>query len=333
MSTVSIIVPVYRVEKELERCISSVLAQSFGDFELILVNDGSPDGSGAICSAAAERDNRIRYFEKTNGGLASARNYGLERATGEFICFVDSDDYIDSGCLKYCLNAIKEADADMVICGYLMEVFGKTSQVFAAPAVLNSDNINSAIIELKRKNLIDPAWNKLYRRSFIENNNLRFPEGEIYEDTDFNLRALRFSPKIAVRDRCFYHYELHMGSITRRYNPEKLSTIKQRALLLMDVTSGIDGYCSYYYIKSVLSAVIDMFLSCKKNDIKRTLRLETADPVFKTAAKNADGGAGVAAVLTVAAAKSNNPVIIYIFCRLVYFLKFKLQRIFLKVRE
>lgn len=332
MCVISVVVPVYKVEKDIERCIASILGQTFSDFELLLINDGSPDKSGDICRAAAEKDGRIKYFEKPNGGLASARNYGMSRASGEFICFVDSDDYIDAECLEFCLSKIRKTQADMVLCGYIMENGKSASYVVPEAGIYRGAEINSAMAQLKRKNLIDPAWNKFYRRDFLEKNGMQFPEGEIYEDTDFNLRLLRAKPEIAVSDKCFYHYVLHMGSITRRYNPEKLATIKRRALLLKEVTEGIEPYCDYYYIKSVFSAVMDMFLCCKKSDIMRVITAETADPAFRAAAGNA-AGSGKAASLTVRAAKSCNPARIYRFCKLAYILKFKLQRLFLRVRE
>lgn len=332
MCVISVVVPVYKVERDIKKCIDSVLGQTFGDFELLLINDGSPDKSGDICRAAAEGDGRIRYFEKPNGGLASARNYGMERARGEYICFVDSDDYIAPNCLEYCLSRIRETEADMVLCGYIMENGNGESYVFENDGVYCGKEINSAMIGLKRKNLIDPAWNKLYRRDFLEKNAMRFPQGEIYEDTDFNLRLLKKEPKIAVSRECFYHYVLHMGSITRRYNPEKLATIKRRALLLREVTEGIEPYCDYYYIKSVFSAIMDMFLSCKKSDIKAAIAKEAADPDFRRAAENAAADGKVAGI-TVRAARGCRPSRIYRFCRLSYILKFKLQRLFLRVRE
>lgn len=331
MCVISVIVPVYQVERDVERCIDSILAQSLRDFELLLVNDGSPDRSGELCLAAARRDERIRYFEKPNGGLASARNFGMERARGEYLCFVDSDDFIEPDCLAFCLERARETGADVVLCGYLMENGKGVREIKSAPAILAAGNLNTRMQELKTKNLIDPAWNKLYRRAFVEQNVLRFPEGELYEDTDFNLRLLACKPKIALYDRCFYHYVLHMGSITRRYNPEKLATIKRRALLLREVTAGIEPYCDYYYIKSVFSAIMDMFLSCERREIKRVIAAELDGADFRRAASGA-AAPGRAAAVTIAAAKSGSPTRVYRFCRLAYFLKFKMQKLFLRVR-
>lgn len=330
MSLISIIVPVYNVEKDLERCINSILAQTYENFELIIVNDGSTDSSGNICRSFT--DKRIRYYEKANGGLASARNYGLQRATGDYLYCVDSDDYIDSDCLEYCLKKARETDADIVLCGYLMENGNKKQTINATAGVYEGEEINSRLAELKAKNIIDPAWNKLYRMDFVKNSGIVFPEGEIYEDTDFNLRLLKHKPRIVLSERCFYHYILHMGSITRRFNPEKLSTIKRRAILLKEVSSGIDEYCDYYYIKSVLSSIMDMFLSCEKQDILAAIKKEVQDPYFLSAAKNAAAN-GRNAVLITRAVKSGNAKRIYLFCKLAFVLKFRMQKLFLKVRQ
>lgn len=331
MCKVSVIVPVYNVEKDVQRCIDSILSQRCQDFELILVNDGATDNSGKICIDASKKDERIRYFEKKNGGLASARNYGLERAVGEYICFVDSDDLIDRNCLSFCIEKAEKTDCDVVICGYYMENGKSLSPITAKEGIYCGDEIFDALTELKAKNLIDPAWNKLYKHSFLKQNGMLFPEGEIYEDTDFNLRLLRHKPKIAVFGECFYHYVLHMGSITRRHNPEKLATIKKRALLLKDVSVGMEEYCDFYYIKSVFSAIMDMFLSCDKKDIKKVIAAEINDENFRNAAKNASFD-GRNAKMIIDAAKSLNAKKIYRFCYLSYILKFKMQKLFLKVR-
>lgn len=331
MCKVSVIVPVYNVENDVQRCIDSILSQRCQDFELILVNDGATDNSGEICSKAAQNDKRIRYFEKKNGGLASARNFGMERAVGEYICFVDSDDLIEDNTLSFCLEKAQETDADVVLCGYYMENGKSLSPITAIPGVYNGDEIFEALTELKAKNLIDPAWNKFYKHSFLKQNGMLFPQGEIYEDTDFNLRLLRHKPKIAVFSECFYHYVLHMGSITRRHNSEKLATIKKRALLLKDVSEGMDEYCDFYYIKSVFSSVMDMFLSCDKKDIKKVIAAEVKDEHFRNAANNA-AFEGRNAKMIIKAAKSLNVSKIYRFCHLSYILKFKMQKLFLKVR-
>lgn len=128
MPKISIIVPVYNVEKYLEKCVRSILAQTFTDFELILVDDGSPDSSGAMCDQFAEQDQRVKVIHKENGGLSDARNAGIEIATGEYLGFVDSDDYIADDMYELLYTNIVKEDADLSICG-IYDVYEGKSQL------------------------------------------------------------------------------------------------------------------------------------------------------------------------------------------------------------
>lgn len=328
MCKISVVVPVYNCEKTLSKCLSSVLNQSFKDFELIVINDGSPDNSDSICQEFAQKDKRIKYIRRENGGLASVRNLGLSQARGEYLCFVDSDDYIDENALLYMYNIALKENCDIVLCGYFVENANVTQKVFSAI----TENSPQRLIELKSKNLIDPAWNKLYKMSFIKGTDVSFPEGELYEDTYFNLKLLPFNPKIFVSQDCFYHYVLNMGSITRRYNSEKLALIKERARLLKSVTNGIERYCDFYFIKCVFSAFIDMFFSLSKREIKKNIDKEISSQEFKKAAENACFG-GILSRFIINAAKSGNVSRIYNFCRMSFFLKYKMQKTFLRVKN
>lgn len=331
MCKISVIVPVYNAASTLEGCVSSILAQTFTDFELMLINDGSKDNSAELCKKLSASDNRIIYIEKENGGAASVRNLGIDRAKGDYLCFVDSDDYIDSDMLEFMYNKAIEHNADIVQCGYIMENDGVSSRISVSDGVLDGEEINSRIVEIKSKNLIDSPCNKLYRKSFVVDSGVRMPENEAFEDTDFNLRLLSFKPKMVLSERCFYHYVLHMGSTTRHYNPDKLKIMKKRAALLKSVTSGVDDYCDFYLIKSVFSAVIDMFLSCKAKDIYAEIKKECTNDEFFTSAKNASAS-GIGAKLIKVAACSKNAMVIYVWCFAFYVLKYKLQKLFLKVR-
>lgn len=331
MCKISIIIPLFNAEKTLERCINSVLAQSFDDFEMFLINDGSTDGSEDICLKFADKDKRIKYIKKENGGAASARNLGITKAKGDYLCFVDCDDYIDSDMLSFMYGNVKKTDADIVICGYYMENGNSVAKFCANDGIVSGNDINSRIVELKSKNLIDSPWSKLYKREFVLKSGIKMPENEIFEDTDFNLRLLKFKPKIAIYGRCFYHYVLFMGSTTRRYNPDKLNTIKKRAELLYECTSGVESYCDFYYIKSVFSAIIDMFFSCKLKEIKNTIKCECNENQFKKASSGAKFSS-LGSKIIILTAKSRNTAVIYLFCYLSYILKYKLQRLFLKVR-
>lgn len=331
MIKISVIVPVYNAGTALNRCISSITSQSLKDFELILVNDGSSDNSGDICRTFAAADNRIKYIEKENGGAATARNLGMDTAKGKYICFVDGDDYVDSDMLEFFYDTAKKNGADIVQCGYIMENGSSVSVISAADGVVVGSEINTRIVELKSKNLIDSPCNKAYRRDFLVNSGVRMPEHEAFEDTDFNLRLLTFSPKLVICNKCFYHYVLHMGSVTRKYNPDKLEIMKRRAALLKSVTDGVDEYCDFYFVKSVFSAVIDMFLSCDKKEIKAAVRRECLSDGFYAAAKNARAE-GMGARVIISVARSRNAAVIYTAVHAFYLLKYKLQKLFLKVR-
>lgn len=332
MAKISVIVPVYNSEKTVKRCIDSVLAQSLNDFELILINDGSTDKSEEICLEAKRNDSRIKYIRKENGGLSSVRNLGIDIAESEYISFIDSDDYADRDMLEFMYKKAGETSADIILCGYKTESGKTVVEKKCEDMLLDGKSYSLYMPELKSKNLIDSAWNKLYRRDFIVNSGVRMPEGEIYEDTAFNLSLLAHKPIIAVYGRCFYHYVQNMGSITKRYNPEKLSTLKRRARLLKEVTSGIDSYCDFYYIKSVFSSFIDMFLSLKASEIKQIIKSEISEAEFIKAAENADFD-GKVNRLIISAAQSGNACRIYAFCRASYVLKYKMQRLFMRVKK
>lgn len=332
MCKISVVVPVYNCEKTLSKCLSSVLNQTFKDFELIIVNDGSPDNSEKICREFEEKDKRVKYIRRENGGLASVRNLGLSEAKGDYLCFVDSDDYIDEAALSFMYRTAEKEKSDIVLCGYYIENGKNVERNSCESVSIGKENINSHIVELKSKNLIDPAWNKLYRLSFLKETDVQFPVGEYYEDTCFNLKLLAFAPIITVCNECFYHYVLQMGSITRRYNEQKLEIIKERARLLKSSTNGVEPYCDFYFIKCVLSSFTDMFFSLSKKDIKAYIRQEITTDEFIKAADNACFS-GISSKLIISAARSRSVNRVYGFCSLSYFLKYKMQRVFSAVKN
>ena len=166
MAEVSIIVPVYQVEKYIRQCIDSILAQTFTDFELILVDDGSKDNSGKICDEYAEKDKRIRVIHKENGGLSDARNKGLDNAAGKYFMFVDGDDYIAPNMAECLHNSILKADADIAACNYryIFESDGKKDFTTENKAeVLNANEIFYNRKNERNYGFWTVAWNKLYK--------------------------------------------------------------------------------------------------------------------------------------------------------------------------
>lgn len=213
MCRVSVIVPVYQVEQYLARCIDSILAQTFEDFELILVNDGTKDGCPAIMQAYADKDARIRQVHKENGGLSSARNAGLDVAKGEYIAFVDSDDYIAPTLLEDAVRAAEETGAEQVLFNYQLVVDGVQKGAYL--------DMTDETIDLQALGLANyfyrywmpyrhgqEAWSKLYRRSVIEENGLRYaPNNEVFaEDTLFSAMYLLHTKKIAALSKPYVYY-------------------------------------------------------------------------------------------------------------------------------
>ena len=327
---ISVIVPVFNGEKTLRRSLDSILAQSFRDFELVLIDDGSTDKSGEICKLYEDKDNRVRYIKKENGGPSSVRNLGIKEAKGDYIAFADCDDYMDEGAFEFMYNKAADTSADMVICGYYTELHNTVQKVFCEETTIEGE-YGEKIIPLKSKDLLDAPWNKLYKTEFLRKTEVEMPIGEIFEDTAFHLELLKYSPKISVYSQCFYHYVQNLGSITKKYNPEKLMILKKRAKQLKSVTEGIDSYCDFYYIKSVFSSFIDMFLSCGKEEIKRLIKEEIKENDFQNAAQNAHFEGRYNQII-IKVAKSGNSNKIYNFCKLCFILKYKLRKLFLKVR-
>lgn len=238
MCRVSVIVPVYQVEQYLPRCIDSILAQTFSDFELILVNDGTKDGCPAIMQAYAERDARIRQVHKENGGLSSARNAGLDVARGEYIAFVDSDDYIAPTLLEDAVYAADKTGAQQVLFNYCLVVDGEEKEAYL--------DFQDETIDVDRLGLANyfyrywmpykhgqEAWSKLYRRDLIENNGLRFaPNNEVFaEDTLFSAMYLMHTHIIAALSKPYVYYVQRGDSLMGMRKPRlahRLTTLAVR---------------------------------------------------------------------------------------------------------
>ena len=213
MPLISVIVPVYKVEKYVERCIRSIIGQSMTDFELLLIDDGTPDKAGIICEEWAKRDRRIKVFHKDNGGLSDARNYGIDRATGDYLTFVDSDDYVDTDYLAYLYGLIQDVpNCAVSACNHYI-VRGKKR-------TKNIKMKNASVVYTKEDVLAEglwhgkydvSAWAKLYRKDVFET--LRYPKGHLYEDTYVFGEIAEKVSTFVFGNRCLYYYIQHKGSI------------------------------------------------------------------------------------------------------------------------
>lgn len=211
---ISVIVPVYNVEQYLTRCVESILVQTYQNLEVILVDDGATDRSGAICDEFAVRDSRVRVIHKENGGLSSARNAGLDAAKGEFIAFVDSDDWIEPDAYRNML-ALTEKYAVKLVCAGRYDVNGATGErkIGLCPKkeeVLSAEEMAGRIFLWD--NCDSSACDKLYHRSLLEN--FRYPEGKICEDVPVIYRIVLEAGNVAMCDQPIYNYFHRVGSIT-----------------------------------------------------------------------------------------------------------------------
>ncbi len=230
MSTpyVSIVIPIYKVERYLERCLNSLKAQTFSDFEAILIDDGSPDGSGAICDAFAREDARFIPLHQPNGGVGKARNAGLERASGRFITYADPDDYVGPDYLKHMIDAQKRHDADMVIARYVSLSEKTMRQVWCVPVTreiyLERKDFGQALPELYNLNRIGTLYSKLYKREILEG--LKYSETiKMRGDVMFVTWILERTGSIEVINNSDYFYiRYSTGSITKQVDPNLFDT-------------------------------------------------------------------------------------------------------------
>lgn len=235
---ISIIVPIYNVELFLRKCIDSIKNQSYKNIEIILVDDGSPDNCGKFCDEYKQKDNRIKVVHKKNGGLSEARNYGIEIATGDYILFVDSDDYIANNMCQILLEKAQQYKADIVSCN-LEEVFEDGSykiskqdlntnvQVFSNLEMIKLDffdvTINTSVV-----------WNKLYaRKLFFGEHKIRFPVGKLHEDNYTVYKLYYYANKVVVINDVLYYYLRRSDSITG--NPSAKNVIDK-------IDAGIDEF-------------------------------------------------------------------------------------------
>lgn len=252
---ISVIVPVYNVSKYLRKCLVSLQKQSYTNMEILMVNDGSTDGSEKICYQFSQKDSRFLLFNKRNGGLSDARNYGLMRAKGDYICFVDSDDWVLSDFIASFVKAVEEAD--IVIARYILDD-KQLKRRYIPFHSLNWKNSYSGekkyeqIVEhlmfdgikgnFEIRDTVMPVWKNMYRRKFLLDNNLKFiTEREIYaEDYIFNMEAYCLAKEINVIDDAKIIHLINKGSLSQRYRENMFEMSKKSHFLAYDI---LKTYC------------------------------------------------------------------------------------------
>lgn len=224
---ITVIIPVYKVEKHLPKCLESVINQTHGNLEIILVDDGSPDHCGKICDEYAERDKRIRVIHKKNEGVSAARNDGLAAATGAFIGFVDSDDYIQRDMYEVLYQSIIQNDADVSMCSCRIVrgekeeelLFGWEDNALFDREAIQNELMPKYVFRDERNKLIMPSiWRCLFKKDLMSEKGIAFKTGLIYgEDLVFMLACLAASSRVVTTNRMLYNYNLTNESITQKY--------------------------------------------------------------------------------------------------------------------
>ena len=272
MPKVSVIVPIYNVEKYLEKCINSLLSQTLEGIQIILVNDGSKDNSGNIAKECEKNNkNRIIYVEKENGGLSDARNYGLKYATGDFIAFLDSDDYIEKNAYEEMYNKAIEENADYVECDFIWE-FPNKIRVDKQYPYKNKKEMLSFVRVV--------AWNKLIKRQLITDNNLEFPKGLRYEDVEFTYKLIPFINKFAYVDKPFIHYVQREGSIANVQNERtaEIFTVLDNVIEFYKKNNIYEKYrdeLEYNYARYLLCSSLKRMCKIKDKTIREKLLTES----------------------------------------------------------
>ena len=275
---ISVIVPVYNVEQYLERCVDSIINQTYTNLEIILVNDGSTDNSGKLCDELAKKDERIRVIHKENGGLSDARNRGIDESESDLVGFIDSDDYIDSDMYEVLLKNLNDTDADLSMCA-LYDVYNNTPEAQVTNKEtwkLSSEQAIKMVMEAKILSVT--AVNKLYRKSLFTD--LKFEVGKIAEDAFIMIKLLDKCEKIVATNEKKYYYVHRENSITtQKFSKKFLNVIEayeqnsniilEKYPKLKDVAQTRMNWAYFYVLDRLLldDNYKEIFRKWEKNDI------------------------------------------------------------------
>ena len=280
--TISIIVPVYKAETTLRRCVESLRQQTYSRLEIILVDDGSPDQSPAICDSLAAEDSRIRVIHQENRGVSAARNAGLDVATGAYIGFVDSDDWVDAEMFGKLLAACREQSAKIAVCGYIVEAetWRREYPIISPGPVVSGFEARKMLIADSSIQYF--SWNKLYKSQLLSD--IRFPVGvRILEEGLLQHRAFAQAEQIAVLPEPLYHYVSNDQSVTRKLNPEVAygyyEVRKQMRISLLDefpeqtdCLQGQEWMAAVQFLQSCESVECSKDLQEKTREVRKELR-------------------------------------------------------------
>ncbi len=284
---ISVIVPVYNVEKYLKRCLDSLVNQTLKEIEIIVVNDGSPDESEKIILEYLEKYRNIKYYKKENAGLSVARNYGISKSSGEYIAFVDSDDYVDTSMLQKMYEKAKEKDYDVVACSVSM-VLDDGKYISTVKTGLKNDNSD---IKENMITIYPSAWNKIYKKELFDK--VLFKKNVWFEDVEFLYRLFPYINNIGIVNESLYYYVQRDGAITKTYDKRLYDYIKNWNSILEFYKNNnfYDEYkkeLEYCYVRYLYATFIKRSINLSKKEFDSAV-LEARSNVeknFKNYRKN-----------------------------------------------
>lgn len=299
---VALIMPAYNAGEYIEASVRSILSQSFKDIELIVINDGSKDNTGAILARLAEEDERLRPLTVENGGPAMARNHGLDlvKPGTEYIMFADADDELAPGAIAYALENAK--GAELVLLGFaIRNADGSEAGYFEPEQLLGHDDMGAALGRLYKANLLNQVWAKLFKAELIQANKIRFPDYRWGEDRLFIYDCLEHADKVAVLPELVYSYIMHPGeSLITKYYDKKfhvcLECDKRMQQLCTRYGVTADGDFRYMFAKSIFSCITTLFAkncSLSEKEKHRVIAQIVSHPQVKERCSNAFGGVAV----------------------------------------
>lgn len=273
---ISVIVPIYNVEKYVEQCIDSILEQTYKNLEIILIDDGSTDLSSSICDEYAKRDDRIVLIHKENGGAASAKNVGLRIATGEYVSFVDGDDYLEPDAYEYMVSKLIDEEADIVHCNH-RDVYKENQN--DRIIITNETNVGSKeyLVDFTKKWINSLLWDKLYRRKIF--NNIYFEEGHKIDDEFFTYQGVMNATKIVSTPKVVYNYRKRKSSVMLSVESQeeifidRLDYLNKRRKKVVEKFPELKREFDYDYLNTILFLSGDTAITIEAmSEIKRLIK-------------------------------------------------------------
>lgn len=345
----SVVMPVYGVEKFIDKSIQSILQQTYKNYEIILVNDCTPDGSGKICKQYAKKYENIRYLEhEINKGLSEARNTGLVNSSGDYVLFLDSDDFFEHNMLEVIEESLNKNMADVVVYGIseeYMKIDNKEIDMIKTHSMrtqyFSNYEFRKIIIELEQQTLYGYAWNKAYRLEYLKKQNLKFENIKHIEDIEFNVRCFENAQSVNILEDKLYHYIQHSGQrLTTKKIENYFELQKERISLIREqhkgwglYTDNVKEVLALSYFRYFFSALEREILEKKeKKQIYNFIKEEYGSDLYIELRKYCKPQNVITRVLYFPAKKGNYNITIF-FARIIYVIKENFSTIFLHLKQ